>query len=43
MATSASVWLMTRYPPDFSQTLLRSALSISACTPYSSKIGNSLV
>jgi hypothetical protein len=39
IATSASVWLMTMYPPDLSQTLLRRALSISLCTPYSSKIG----
>ena len=39
IATSASVWLMTIDPPDFSHTLLLSALSISACTPYSSKIG----
>jgi hypothetical protein len=31
IATSASVWLMTMDPPDFSQTLLLSALSISAC------------
>jgi hypothetical protein len=29
IATSASVWLMTIEPPDFSQTLLLSALSIS--------------
>ena len=43
MATSASVWLMTIEPPDFSHTLLFSALSISACTPYSSKIGYGLV
>ena len=43
MATSASVWLMTIDPPDFSQTLLFSALSISAWTPYSSKIGNGFV
>ena len=42
MATSASVWLMTIEPPDFSHTLLRSALSSSAWTPYSSKIGYSL-
>jgi hypothetical protein len=42
MATSASVWLITIDPPDFSHTLLRSALSISVWTPYSSKIGNSL-
>jgi hypothetical protein len=40
IATSASVWLMTIDPPDFRHTLLFSALSISACTPYSSKIGN---
>ncbi len=42
-ATSASVWLMTIDPPDFSHTLLRSALSSSAWTPYSSKIGKCLL
>jgi hypothetical protein len=33
IATSASVWLITIDPPDFSHTLLFSALSISAWTP----------
>ncbi len=39
MATSASVWLMTMWPPDFSHTLGRSAFSSSAVMPNSSKIG----
>ena len=42
MATSASVWLMTIEPPDFSHTLLLRALSSSDWTPYSSKIGYGL-
>ncbi len=35
MATSASVWLMTMYPPDFSHTFDRRPLSISCWMPES--------
>jgi hypothetical protein len=40
---SASVWSITRYPPDFSSTLRASARTMSSSTLNRSKIGRSPV